>query len=123
MDDSNATNPTSTRCALEACPRPAVVLVGGKSKGLDIEPLLDALAARARAVVGIGTTGPALVRRLAGRLRAVEGGATMETAVRAAAAIARPGDAVLLSPAFSSLDQYASFVARGRAFQAAVAAL
>lgn len=123
VDDSNGTNPTSTRCALEASPRPAVVLVGGKSKGLDIEPLLDTLAGHARAVVGIGTTGPDVVRGLAGRLPAVDGGATMETAVRAAAAIARPGDAVLLSPAFSSLDQYASFVARGRAFQEAVAEL
>ena len=123
VDDSNGTNPTSTRCALEASPRPAVVLVGGKSKGLDLEPLLDTLAARARAVVGIGTTGPDVVRRLAGRVQAVDGGPTMETAVRAAAALARPGDAVLLSPAFSSLDQYASFVVRGRAFQDAVAAL
>jgi UDP-N-acetylmuramoylalanine--D-glutamate ligase len=123
VDDSNATNPTSTRCALDASPRPAVVLIGGKSKGLDVEPLLDLLAARARAVVGIGTTGPDVVRRLAGRVHAVDGGATMETAVRAAAGIARPGDAVLLSPAFSSLDQYPSFVVRGRAFQEAVAAL
>lgn len=123
VDDSNATNPTSTRCALQACPRPAVVLVGGKSKGLDVEPLLDALATRARAVVGIGTTGPEVVRLLAGRLPATDGGSTMETAVRAAAAIAGPGDAVLLSPAFSSLDQYASFVVRGRAFQSAVADL
>lgn len=123
VDDSNGTNPTSTRCALEACPRPAVVLVGGKSKGLDIDPLLETLARGARGVVGIGTTGPEVVRRLAGRVHAVDGGEGMETAVRAAAKIARPGDAVLLSPAFSSLDQYASFVVRGRAFQDAVAAL
>lgn len=123
VDDSNATNPTSTRCALEACPRPAVVLVGGKSKGLDVEPLLQTLAARARAVVGIGTTGPEVVRALRGRVRAVDGGDDMASAVRAAASLARPGDAVLLSPAFSSLDRYASFVARGLAFQAAVADL
>jgi len=123
VDDSNATNPTSTRCALEASPRPAVVLVGGKSKGLDVEPLLRDLATHARAVVGIGTTGPEVVRRLAGRVPAVDGGGDMATAVCTAASMARPGDAVLLSPAFSSLDEYPSFVARGLAFQAAVEAL
>jgi UDP-N-acetylmuramoylalanine--D-glutamate ligase len=99
------------------------VLVGGKSKGLDDGELLDALAARARAVVGIGTSGPDVVRRLQGRVHAVDGGPDMASAVRTAARIARPGDAVLLSPAFSSLDEYVSFVARGRAFAEAVSGL
>jgi UDP-N-acetylmuramoylalanine--D-glutamate ligase len=123
VDDSIATNPGSAIAVLQAVPRPAVVLAGGKEKGLDPTPLLDALAARARAVVGIGTSGPDLVRRLSGRVRAVEGGADLTEAVRTAASLARPGDAVLLSPGFSSLDQYASFAARGEAFRRAVASL
>ena len=129
VDDSNATNPESTLRALEAVPRPVVVLVGGKEKGLDPTTLLEGLSTRARAVVGIGTTGPDLVRRLEGRVPTdlaapdPDGTAAMASAVRRAARIARPGDAVLLSPAHSSLDQFPSFVARARAFEAAVRAL
>jgi UDP-N-acetylmuramoylalanine--D-glutamate ligase len=123
VDDSNATNPGSTIEALEAVPRPCVVLVGGKDKGLDVAPLLDALVRRARAVVGIGAAGPEVVRRLAPRMTAVDGGPDLGAAVLRAASLAHPGDAVLLSPGHSSLDAFDSFVARGRAFQAAVHAL
>ena len=120
VDDSNATNPTSTRCALEACPRPAVVLDRRQVQGARRRRRCSTLlAARARAVVGIGTTGPEVVRRLAGRR---PGGGRRGRPWRRRSArrprLARPGDAVLLSPAFSSLDQYPSFVVRGRAFQA-----
>ncbi|MEO1576134.1 MAG: UDP-N-acetylmuramoyl-L-alanine--D-glutamate ligase, partial [Pseudomonadota bacterium] len=48
---------------------------------------------------------------------------SVDAAVRRAAALARPGDTVLLSPACSSLDMFASFEARGDAFVAAVEAL
>jgi UDP-N-acetylmuramoylalanine--D-glutamate ligase len=119
VDDSNATNPESTRCALDAFPGPLVLLLGGKDKGIDLTPLLDEVRTRARAVVGIGTTGPTLVAAL-GDGPATETATDMRTAVAAAARLARPGDVVLLSPASSSLDQYASFAVRGDAFQAAV---
>ena len=56
-------------------------------------------------------------------MTAVEGGPDMAAAVGIAATLARPGDAVILSPAYSSLDQYTSFVQRGRAFQDAVSGL
>jgi UDP-N-acetylmuramoylalanine--D-glutamate ligase len=123
VDDSNATTPQSAREALLAVPRPAVVLVGGKPKGVDITPLIEALAARAKAVVTIGTAGPEVAQRLAGRVPTVAGGPDMASAVAAAQRLAAPGDAVLLSPGFSSLDQYASFAERGERFAAAVAAL
>ncbi|MBW2456649.1 MAG: UDP-N-acetylmuramoyl-L-alanine--D-glutamate ligase, partial [Deltaproteobacteria bacterium] len=45
----------------------------------------------------------------------------MAEAVREAARLAEPGDAVLLSPACSSFDMYRSFTARGAAFAEAVA--
>ena len=47
----------------------------------------------------------------------------METAVRRAAALARPGDVVLLAPAAASMDQFRDYADRGRAFAAAVAGL
>lgn len=130
VDDSIATTPQSTAAALEAVPRRCVVLVGGKDKGkdtpVDVGPLLDAAVARARAVVGIGTTGPAVVAAAAARgLRAVAAPSSPDlvAAVRAAVGLASPGDAVLLSPGFSSLDQFASFAVRGDAFAAAAKAV
>lgn len=133
VDDSIATTPQSTRAALEAIPRRCVVLLGGKAKGVEADAaafamatLLPALRAHARGVVGIGSTGAALVAQAAScGLPAVlaGGGPDLVGAVRAAVALARPGDAVLLSPGFSSLDQYASFAERGDAFAAAARAL
>jgi UDP-N-acetylmuramoylalanine--D-glutamate ligase len=47
----------------------------------------------------------------------------MHDAVRAAARLARPGDAVLLSPACASFDAYANYAERGDDFAAEVAKL
>ena len=122
VDDSNATNPRSTICALDAMARPVILLVGGKDKGVDATELVARIGDRARAVVGIGTTGPALVEALGDEVPTAVA-PDMPSAVRAAAGMASPGDVVLLSPAYSSLDQYPSFAVRGDRFQDAARAL
>ena len=48
---------------------------------------------------------------------------TLDRAVTAAAANARAGDTVLLSPAAASFDQFRDYEHRGAAFRAAVEAL
>lgn len=120
IDDSIATTPQCTAAALEAVPRRCIVLVGGKEKGTESTVLVEALRARAKGVVGIGTTG-AMVVDLVRRGTSIPavlsgGGPDLAAAMKAALAMAAPGDAVLLSPGFSSLDQYASFAVRGDAF-------
>ncbi len=123
LDDSNATHPESTQCALEAVPRPVVLIAGGKDKGSDPAPLFDAIRRGAKAVVAIGSSAPQMIETLGPDMTVVTGSPDMEAAVRAAASLAEPGDAVLLSPGYSSLDQYRSFAERGDRFQAAVRAL
>ena len=56
-NDSKATNPDSTYKALAAFSEPIVLIAGGRNKGIDLEPLAQAIAKRATALVAMGETG------------------------------------------------------------------
>ncbi|MGH2456771.1 MAG: UDP-N-acetylmuramoyl-L-alanine--D-glutamate ligase [Candidatus Limnocylindria bacterium] len=123
VNDSQATIPLAAIAALEAFdPAPVVLVAGGRGKGLDYAGFADAIAARCRAVVLIGETADELERVVAGRVP-VHRAATLDRAVQVAAAEARPGDVVLLSPAAASFDMFDDYAARGDAFRAAASAL
>jgi len=130
VDDSKATNPHAAHAALAARAEPVVWIVGGLLKGASVESLVAAHARGLRAAVVIGTDRAEIVAALARHAPdlPVEEIATgddevMPTAVRRAAALARPGDVVLLAPAAASMDQFVDYADRGRAFAAAVARL
>jgi UDP-N-acetylmuramoylalanine--D-glutamate ligase len=122
-NDSKATNPDSTYKALAAFKEPIVLIAGGRNKGIDIEPLAQAIAHRVVALVAMGETGEELARRTrdAGLAR-VERAEDLQDAVRKAAAVAPPGSVVLLSPAFTSYDMFRDYEDRGRRFKATVLA-
>ena len=120
INDSKATNPTSTAPALAAYPAVHWIL-GGLAKTDE----LDACAphfSHVKAAYTIGEAGPMFAQLLAPHM-AVTQSVTMEVAVAQAAAAAQPGEAVLLSPACASFDQFRDYEARGDAFRAAVEAL
>lgn len=121
INDSKSTNITSTEVAIAAQDRPFVLLLGGRHKG---EPYgrLAALLGRARAVVAYGEAGDQVERDLAGQVTVVRAG-TFEEVVQAARQLARPGDAVLLSPACSSYDMFTNYEERGARFRALVEGL
>jgi UDP-N-acetylmuramoylalanine--D-glutamate ligase len=77
----------------------------------------------ARGVVLIGRDADAIALALAPTGIALERAATMEQAVELAFAMARPGDAVLLSPACASFDMFRNYGHRGDVFAAAARAL
>jgi UDP-N-acetylmuramoylalanine--D-glutamate ligase len=112
-DDSKATNPHATASALAGFEH-AVLIAGGRNKGLDLGGL-SAHAARLRAVVAIGEAAGEVEAAFAGVVPVTRAG-SMRDAVRAAGGHARPGDAVLLSPACASFDWYESYAARGDDF-------
>ena len=124
VNDSQGTTPYATIVALTAHGRPAVVILGGVSKGADWTELARAVVRDARAAVLIGQSADELAAALdrAGAARkplTVERASTLPEAVQKARALAQRGDVVLLSPAASSFDMFSSYEERGEVFRAA----
>lgn len=117
-DDSKATNPHAAGVGLRSLPGPKVVIAGGFEKGVALDPFLAALDG-VRHLVVTGQTAARLRAEVGDRLPVwVE--PDLLAAVHRAAALAEPGDRVVLSPAASSFDAWRSYAARGEAFAAAV---
>jgi UDP-N-acetylmuramoylalanine--D-glutamate ligase len=116
-DDSTATNPLAAVAAIRAVGRegPVVLIAGGRKKVPDLSPVAGEWP-RLRAVVATGEAAPDVVAVFRGTGVPVEQAAGMADAVERAAAIARPGDAVLLAPACASQDAYTDYAERGREF-------
>jgi len=120
VNDSKATNPTSTAPALAAFPAIHWIL-GGRAKTSE----LDACApyfGHVRAAYTIGESAGMFASLLKDRMSVSECN-SLDIAVRAASKAAVAGETVLLSPACASFDQFTDFEARGDAFRAAVEAL
>ena len=122
INDSKSTNITSTEVAVAALDRPFVLLLGGRHKGEPYTRLAGPLEGRCRAVVAYGESGPIVLRDLGARLTVVPAG-SFDEVIATARRLARPGDAVLLSPACSSYDMFRNYEERGERFRRAVEAL
>jgi UDP-N-acetylmuramoylalanine--D-glutamate ligase len=122
IDDSKGTNVGATLAAVSGLSGPLVLIAGGEGKGQDFSPLAAAFRRKVRHVVLIGRDARSIEAVLANVCPA-EHAATLPAAVAAAAAAARPGDTVLLSPACASLDMFRDYNHRGEVFAAAVHAL
>lgn len=119
FNDSKGTNVGATLAAIEGLDESVVLIAGGQAKGGDFAPLRTALAERGRAVVLIGEDAALIAEALDGSV-AVSMAESMTDAVVMAQQLARPGDAVVLSPACASFDMFAGFADRGEQFVAAV---
>ncbi len=132
FDDSKGTNVGATVAALlglgaDQAPARLVVILGGDGKGQDFSPLADPVARHARAVALIGRDAGTIATVLAGDAAADRVPRQHHDSLEAAVAWcfnqARPGDAVLLSPACASLDMFRNYGHRAEVFVAAVQAL
>ncbi len=120
IDDSKATTVVATQAALDGIERPAVLIAGGDGKGQDFRALKSSVDADCRAVLLIGRDASLIARALEGTPARVEMAGTLDQAVPRAFALAEPGDAVLLSPACASLDQFRDYKERGERFASLV---
>jgi UDP-N-acetylmuramoylalanine--D-glutamate ligase len=119
-DDSKGTNPGAVLKSLEGFPGGTVHLIlGGRNKDADLSVLTPLVREKARRVYLIGESAGDFEAALGGVVP-VERSETLDRAVRSAAAEARPGEAVVLSPACASFDQFRNFVHRGEVFQSIV---
>jgi UDP-N-acetylmuramoylalanine--D-glutamate ligase len=134
VNDSKATNVDSTAVALAAFPAAGapgdgaagaprvILLMGGRGKKAPYAPLRALFPGRVKALLTLGEDAPAVEREL-GDLAPTEGCGTLAAAVARAAALAVPGDVVLLSPACASYDQFRDYEERGGAFRRLAEAL
>ncbi|HSO06426.1 MAG TPA: UDP-N-acetylmuramoyl-L-alanine--D-glutamate ligase [Pelomicrobium sp.] len=122
-NDSKGTNVGATVAALAGMPRPVVLIAGGEGKGQDFSPLAAPVCERARAVVLLGRDRRLIAQAIRGCNVPVHLVESMDEAVRTGFEAARPGDAVLLSPACASFDMFRNYGHRGEAFVEAVARL
>ena len=121
VNDSKATNVAAALRAIASYDGPLLLLLGGRAKGESFEPLASAGRDRVKRVFLVGEAAPELADALGDLPHEIDG--DLETAVRAAAAAAVPGDVVLLSPACASYDQFRDFEERGDAFRRLVQSL
>jgi UDP-N-acetylmuramoylalanine--D-glutamate ligase len=121
-NDSKATNVDATAKAIAAFSSGIHLILGGKDKGSPYTVLADLLRERASAVYTIGVAAPKIEADLRGVVPILSC-ETLQKAVAAAAAAARPGEVVVLAPACSSYDQFDNYEQRGRVFKQLVTAL
>jgi UDP-N-acetylmuramoylalanine--D-glutamate ligase len=120
VNDSKATNVASATVGLRAFEGSVHAILGGSEKDEPFTPLVEPIRESCAACYLIGAAAERLVTELAPvvadgvELRRC---ADLEDAVRSAAAAARPGEVVLLSPACASFDAFENFERRGDRFR------
>ena len=118
-NDSIATTPESAIAALESFDCPVALIAGGSDKGVSYEAFGRVAARRADFVALTGPTGPkirAAIEASGGKARLVDA-RNFDEAVRLAVEAAKPGWAVLMSPASASFDAFPNFERRGERFR------
>jgi len=126
IDDSKATNVGAAVASIDGLTPSKgkiVLIAGGVDKGGSYQPLQQRMSKEGRAVVVLGEAASLLERAFAGSAVEFRHASSMSDAVTHAAALARPGDTVLLAPACSSFDMFRSYAERGDRFQRAVETL
>jgi UDP-N-acetylmuramoylalanine--D-glutamate ligase len=120
VDDSKGTTVAATQAALAGIDRPVILIAGGDGKGQSFTPLRASVERSCKTVLLIGRDATLVARGLSGTSVPVVTLDTLDAAVERAFDLIQPGDVVLLSPACASLDQFGSYVERGKRFAALV---
>lgn len=123
INDSKATNISSTYYALRTMTTPYVLILGGTDKGNNYEDIADLVVSGARALVLLTTDTAKLHATFDGRIAEIVEARSMAEAIAQCHRLAQPGDTVLLSPACASFDLFRNYEHRGDSFREEVLAL
>lgn len=123
INDSKATNVEAAWYALDGIKRPIVWIAGGTDKGNDYATIQPLAGQKVKALICLGVDNAKLRAAFADHVPHLEETQSMADAVHRAAALASPGDVVLLSPCCASFDLFKNYEDRGRQFAAAVQAI
>lgn len=116
INDSKATNVSSTLVALESMVRPTVLLLGGRHKGEPYTGLIPAIRSHCTHVLAYGEAAMTIMRDIEGQVPVEHVSGDFHGVTTRARALARRGDVILLSPACSSYDMFNNYEERGQAF-------
>ena len=125
-NDSFSSAVGSSIAAMEAIHNPKVMILGGYDRGLPIDLLVDAVQDVKNNVAKtllIGTTGPQIAKAFDDKgfkNYQLTDSEDIDVIVRTASGLAKPGDAIVLSPGFASFDMFANFEDRGLKFKESV---
>lgn len=119
INDSKSTNPDSTIKALSSLKTPAVLIVGGSDKHLDYTELFERIknSSKITRTVITGQSADGMLSSAINvgldKVSVVKG---FDEAVKTAFKLCSKGEAVLLSPATASFDEFKDFEERGERF-------
>ena len=120
IEDSKGTNVGSVIAALRGLGGTGLkssIILGGDGKGQDFAPLADVVAKYASHVTVVGRDGPAIAEALKSTGVAIDhAGMDFNKAIELAYQAAKPGEAVLLSPACASWDMFPNYAVRAQQF-------
>ncbi len=123
-NDSKGTNPDAAIKGIQAMNRPTVLLGGGYDKNSEYTEWINSFDGKVKKLILMGATKEKIARDCeACDFHDYVYVDTFEEAVHMAAEIAKPGDAVLLSPACASWGMFPNYEVRGETFKEIVNSL
>ncbi len=118
-NDSIASSPSRTIAGLRSFPEKVILIAGGYDKHIPYDVLGPEICAHVKKLFLGGATGEKIRQAVIScpeydpKALEITDCGSFEPAVRAAAAAAKPGDVVLMSPASAAFDQFKNFMVRG----------
>ncbi len=122
-NDSIASSPSRTIAGLHSFSQKVILIAGGYDKHIPYDALGPEICAHVKKLFLGGATGEKIRAGVEAcpeydpKALEIVDCKTFEPAVRAAAAAAKPGDVVLMSPASAAFDQFKNFMVRGEYFK------
>ena len=117
VNDSKATNVDACWYALDSMKTRVVLIIGGKDKGNDYEPIKPLIKEKCSALVYLGADNQKLHDNFDALGIPVRDTHSMKECVSACYELAKPGETVLLSPCCASFDLFKNMEDRGEQFK------